>query len=65
MEIKVRHAMPLWLSELLSSRQIYPTSFSKYGVEYLSYRATQVIGEPARIRLPGLQPSRQLITNHI
>jgi hypothetical protein len=31
MEIKVEHAMPLWLAEGLNKHQIYPTSFSKYG----------------------------------
>ena len=31
MEIKIPGAMPLWLSRLLSSLEIYPTSFSKYG----------------------------------
>lgn len=35
MEIKTANAIPLWLSRLLSERKIYPTSFSKYGTEYI------------------------------
>ena len=31
MEIKFLHSMPLWLAQLLSRMQLYPTSFSKYG----------------------------------
>ncbi len=34
MEIKTDGAMPLWLCEILSTAQIYPTSFSKYGNIY-------------------------------
>lgn len=34
MEIKVGHAMPVWLSNILSECKLYPTSFSKYGTEY-------------------------------
>ncbi len=34
MEIKVPLAMPLWLANRLSSLEIYPTSFSKYGNIY-------------------------------
>lgn len=34
MEIKIAGAMPLWLSHILDSLQIYPTSFSKYGRAY-------------------------------
>lgn len=37
MEVKISHAMPLWLSELLSENKIYKTSFSKYGMEYTSF----------------------------
>ena len=35
MEIKFENAMPLWLCKMLSSMQIYSTSFSKYGKEYM------------------------------
>ncbi len=34
MEIKVPASMPLWLVEILSELEIYPTSFSKYGNIY-------------------------------
>ena len=34
MEIKVGGAYPMWMVELLSSLQIYPVSFSKYGRIY-------------------------------
>lgn len=37
MEIKVAGAFPLWLSELLSSYDIFPRSFSKYGTCYRDY----------------------------
>jgi SPX domain protein involved in polyphosphate accumulation len=34
MEIKVADAYPLWLADILSELEIYPTSFSKYGNVY-------------------------------
>ncbi len=34
MEIKLQRNAPLWLSELLSQLQIFPTAFSKYGTCY-------------------------------
>lgn len=34
MEAKMNKAAPLWFAELLSRYQIYPTTFSKYGMEY-------------------------------
>ena len=34
MEIKVPGAYPLWLSEILGHHQVFPKSFSKYGVAY-------------------------------
>lgn len=34
MEVKTPAAIPLWLVKLLSERQIYPASFSKYGACY-------------------------------
>lgn len=34
MEIKTAGAMPLWLSYILDSEKIYPSSFSKYGTAY-------------------------------
>lgn len=37
MEVKIEHAMPLWMTEILSDFEIYPASFSKYGTEYKNY----------------------------
>ena len=37
MEIKTSKNIPLWLTQLLSEYKIYPTSFSKYGKEYINY----------------------------
>lgn len=34
MEIKIPDAMPLWLSNILDELNIYPASFSKYGLGY-------------------------------
>lgn len=38
MEIKTLKSMPMWLSSILSSLEIYPTSFSKYGKVYQEER---------------------------
>ncbi|MDR0884470.1 MAG: polyphosphate polymerase domain-containing protein [Oscillospiraceae bacterium] len=51
MEIKVAQSIPLWLAELLSEYQIYPTSFSKYGREYMG----QLIQHPAPLVHPAPQ----------
>ena len=37
MEIKMRGAMPIWLSRTLNDLKIYPVSFSKYGYCYTNY----------------------------
>lgn len=37
MEIKIPNAVPKWLADTLAELQIYKTSFSKYGEEYLNY----------------------------
>lgn len=34
MEVKIGHAMPLWLSHFLNENNIYKTSYSKYGTAY-------------------------------
>jgi hypothetical protein len=47
MEIKIPGAAPLWLSHLLSEAQVYPTSFSKYG---LCYRQNLMGWEPAPVK---------------
>ena len=36
MEIKIPGAMPVWLSHMLDELKIYPTSFSKYGMAYIT-----------------------------
>jgi hypothetical protein len=36
MEIKIPGAMPVWLAEMLDELKIYPTSFSKYGMAYIT-----------------------------
>ncbi len=41
-EIKVRGAMPLWLSDALNKNKMYPTSFSKYGYCFKNYIAEDV-----------------------
>ncbi len=37
MEVKVIDSIPLWFTRALSEQQIYSTSFSKYGSEFLKY----------------------------
>ncbi|HOO96385.1 MAG TPA: polyphosphate polymerase domain-containing protein [Caldisericia bacterium] len=41
-EIKVRGAMPLWLSNALTKNEMYSTSFSKYGYCFQNYIAEEV-----------------------
>lgn len=42
MEIKIPGVMPLWLSQMLTRLEIFPTSFSKYGNCYKSYLKNHV-----------------------
>ncbi|MBQ4283328.1 MAG: polyphosphate polymerase domain-containing protein [Lachnospira sp.] len=37
MEVKIPGAVPLWFARCLSQLKVYPTSFSKYGTEYMRY----------------------------
>ena len=37
-EIKIAAAFPLWLMRLLAELKIYPTSFSKYGTAYCTFK---------------------------
>lgn len=37
MEVKVPGAVPMWFAKCLSQLKIYPTSFSKYGTEYMIF----------------------------
>lgn len=41
MEIKIPDAMPMYMSELLSGLETFPTSFSKYGTVYENYLARE------------------------
>lgn len=41
MEIKVLNSMPLWCSKILAENDVVPTSFSKYGTEYM----TDILGK--------------------
>ena len=45
MEIKVAHAVPLWLAEVLSREGVFPQSFSKYGTIYTERIARQYAKE--------------------
>ncbi len=48
MEIKISGAMPLWMSRMLSEIEIYPVSFSKYGVCYKDYLIGEKISKSFR-----------------
>lgn len=57
MEIKVHGAYPLWLTEILSDLEVFPTSFSKYGREYLKQLTnTKLKGDYKPCLNPYLQP---------
>lgn len=40
MEIKLPDVIPMWMARLLSSLQVFPTSFSKYGTAYQTSACT-------------------------
>lgn len=42
MEIKIPMAMPIWMSNVLNDLQIYPVSFSKYGICYKEHLYDQI-----------------------
>ncbi|MEC2076319.1 polyphosphate polymerase domain-containing protein [Metabacillus fastidiosus] len=42
MEIKTGNSMPLWLVRILSEHKVYPSSFSKYGAEYIQMASAQM-----------------------
>lgn len=45
MEIKIPGSMPVWLSQILSEYEAYPTSFSKYGECYKNHiNKIQILG---------------------
>lgn len=54
MEIKVAQSIPLWLTHLLSDYKIYPTSFSKYGTEYMNTIRKNVPQEKLSYMQPAL-----------
>ncbi len=41
MEAKALYAFPLWFVHFLSKNKIFPSSFSKYGNEYMKHKRTQ------------------------
>ena len=45
MEIKALGGMPLWMASALSENEIFPTTFSKFGVCYTDYIYKQVCDE--------------------
>jgi SPX domain protein involved in polyphosphate accumulation len=49
MEVKSAKAMPLWLVEMLSSKQIYPSSFSKYGTDFLQQHTIQNLKKGSKL----------------
>jgi hypothetical protein len=51
MEIKAQGAIPLWLCRLLSVHNLFPASFSKYGIAYTNFimpRFLQICGTERR-----------------
>lgn len=42
MEIKIPMAMPVWMSDVLNELEIFPSSFSKYGVCYKEHLFDQI-----------------------
>lgn len=63
MEIKTGHSIPLWLTRLLSDYQIYPSSFSKYGKEYVQMMTEQsnerrVVAPPVTHSIPKILTPR-------
>lgn len=57
MEVKVGQSMPVWLTRLLSENKIYPTSFSKYGTEYM-----RTLKETAKPKIFVFEPLQQPFT---
>lgn len=47
MEIKIPGAMPLWMSQILTQLEIYPVSFSKYGICFRETLYRQMIADEA------------------
>lgn len=45
LEVKTNNAIPLWLTNFLSSHKIYKTSFSKYGTAYQTLLCEKKKGE--------------------
>lgn len=47
MEIKIPFTMPIWLSHILDELEIYPTSFSKYG---MCYKQSQLLRSMTKLK---------------
>ncbi len=43
MEVKAEKSIPIWLSKMLSEFKLYKTSFSKYGTEYKTMIASNIV----------------------
>ena len=52
MEIKTGNSMPLWLVRILSEYKVYPSSFSKYGTEYIQRASAPINGGEKVIETP-------------
>lgn len=50
MEIKTPTSIPIWLSKIMSELEIYPTSFSKYGMAYKTYVYGRLFNETNKER---------------
>ncbi len=66
MEVKAEKSIPLWLSKLLSEHKIFPTSFSKYGVEHkrMVLRHKQLKGD-VNVCLRPYSTQRQLVPQYL
>lgn len=61
MEIKTSRAIPLWLTEALTSMEIRRSSFSKYGTEYNRYLASKNKKSRTRIFVPNIASESALV----
>ncbi len=60
MEVKIPGAMPLWFNHYLTELEIYPTSFSKYGMEYKRFLAKEAQEQKRKGELLCWNPSLQV-----
>lgn len=63
MEIKAPNVFPVWLTDILTELKVFPTSFSKYGKEFMNHLQTtkQIKGEERQCLIPysAVQPELQ------